>query len=114
MELGYDMKSLLEFAKQHIEKFDEKYEMFLAKPEDLIGKKVISIRSGFSNSGGGQIMLVDSIKPYKEGGETHIHLIPCEETKVRDYERTNHLGWSCRYDERCSSIIFYKPEEKKE
>jgi hypothetical protein len=114
MELGYDMKSLLEFAKMHIEKFDEKYKMFLAKPEDVIGKKVVSIRSGFSNSGGGQVMLIDKIEPYGDHPDLHIHLVPCAESNLRQDERTNHLGWSCRYNERCSSIIFYKPEEEKE
>jgi hypothetical protein len=62
--MEYDMKSVLEFAKANILLFDEKYEIFLAKPEDLIGKKVVSIRSGFSNSGGGQIMLVNKIETY--------------------------------------------------
>jgi hypothetical protein len=109
--MEYDMKLLLEFAKANIPLFEEKYEMFLAKPEDLIGKKVMSIRSGFSNSGGGQVMLVDKIDTYKEGGEAHVHLLPCEESILRNDERQSHRGWSCRYTERASSIIFYKPKK---
>lgn len=105
------MKLLLEFAKANIPLFDEKYEMFLAKPEDLIGKKVISIRSGFSNSGGGQIMLVDKVETYGNNRELQIHLVPCEESILRNDERSYHRGWSCRHTERTSSFIFYKPKK---
>ncbi len=105
--MEYDIKSLLEFARANILLFEEKYEMFLTKPEDLIGKKVVSIRAGFSGDGG-QVMLVDKIDYYKEGSDARIHLIPCEESVFGNWERENHRGWSCRFDERVNSIIFYK------
>jgi hypothetical protein len=114
--MEYDMKLILEFAKANIPLFEEKYEIFLAKPEDLIGKKVVSIRSGFSNSGGGQVMLIDKIETYGNTPESikpelQIHLIPCEESILRDDERSYHRGWGCRYSERASSFIFYRQKK---
>ena len=96
--MEYDIKSLLEFARTNILQFEERYEMFATKPEDLIGKKVISIRSGFSSEGG-QVMIVESIN-----GD-NVYLIPCEES-INIHE--GHKGWGCKVNEICNSVIFYK------
>lgn len=103
-----DMKdeSLREFAKSCIPLFDEKYEMFLAKPEDLVGKKVISICSGFSCSGGGQVMVVESIE------DNVIILGPCEETYSSAKERN--VRWSTNFKDKHKSIIFYNEDKKQE
>jgi hypothetical protein len=108
--MEYKIEELLEFAKSNIKLFDEKYEMFLAKPEDLIGKKVISIRSGFTG-GGGQVMVVEKLHHFKE--YLNIILMPCEESSLPSMHRESHNGWSCRYEERCNSFIFYTPERRK-
>jgi len=109
--MEYKIEELLEFVKSNINLFDEKYEMFLTKPEDLIGKKVISIWSGFSTSGGGQVMVVESIYHFKE--HLNLRLMPCEESSLPSMHRESHNGWSCRYEERCSAFIFYTPETRK-
>lgn len=108
--MKYTLKTLLEFARLAVPHFEESYRMFLAKPKDLIGKKVISICSGFSNSGGGQIMIVDSIKYYGPNNDIpHLHLMPCEESKLGDSDRKTHRGWGCKFKDKHTNIIFYKP-----
>lgn len=111
MESDYKIDELLVFARERIKNFDERYEMFLTKAEDLIGKKVISIRSGFSGDSG-QVMIIDKMKSYNDN-EPYIHLMPCEESSLRERERENHLGWGVRFAERQDAFIFYKPKEKK-
>lgn len=86
-----------EFATSIIPNFNERWEVYNSKPEDLIGRKVISITSGFSTTGGGQIMIID------DANEHQIHFISCEESRNVD-ER--HLGWGCSYDERHNKFIF--------
>jgi len=97
--MKYKLDQLIKFGKENINFFEEKYEMFLAKPEENISKKVVSIRPGFSNSGG-QIMLVDKID-----GD-NIRLISCEESSMRSGQQ--HSGWGCSFEERVNSFIFYK------
>jgi hypothetical protein len=89
------------FAKNYFPMFQEKYEVHKATPQDLIGKKVLSIRSGFSTSGGGQVMIID------EADENFIHFIPCEES-VNILSSMSHKGWGCAYEERVSAFIFIK------
>lgn len=96
--MEYDIISVLAFANANIPLFAERYEISITKPEDLIGKKVISIRSGFSSEGG-QVMIVESIN-----GD-NVYLIPCEES-INIHE--GHTGWGCRVNEICNSVIFYK------
>jgi hypothetical protein len=87
------------FAKNYFPNFLDKYEVFKATPADLIGKKVISIRSGFSTSNGGQVMIID------KADEHMIHFIPCDESiNLHD----NHLGWGCMYEQRVESFVFRK------
>jgi len=92
-----------------------RYEMFQFRshPEDLIGRKVISIRSGFSNIGGGQVMIVDKISSYGDN-ETHaLHLSHCELTKFGNYDRQyiqTHSGWLCELHELEDSIVLYTDE----
>lgn len=106
--MEYELNKLLEFAKQNVDLFEEKYEMFLAKPEDIIGRKVMSIRSGFSGDGG-MVMLATETK--MNGDKLTIHLTPCEESNLPPMHLQGHRGWSCDYDRRSNSFIFYKPKE---
>ena len=105
--MEYEIESVLEFAEKHMPLFKEKYEMYLAKPEDIIGRKVISIRGGYSMSEGGQIMIAEEIRDYR--GVLHIHFKACEESKLYPYENlATHTGWTTEYDKRCESFVFYK------
>jgi hypothetical protein len=89
------------FAKNYFPMFQEKYEVHKATPQELIGKKVLSIRSGFSTSGGGQVMIID------EADENMIHFKPCEES-INVLSSMSHKGWGCAYEERVSAFIFKK------
>jgi hypothetical protein len=75
---------------------EDKLEMYLTDPNDLIGKKVFSIRSGFSSMGG-TIMIVDRI----ENG--FFHLLP--EKHVKD-ER-----WMTKVENCYNSFTIYTPEK---
>lgn len=86
-----------EFAASITSNFNERWDVFKSKPEDLVGKKVISIRNGFSGSAG-QIMIIN------EANNTQIRFIGCEESiNISEH----HLGWGCPYEDRANSFIFY-------
>ena len=105
--MEYDLDKVIEFAEKHIPLFKEKYEMFLATPEQIIGRKVISIRGGYSSSEGGQVMLATEIRDYR--GVINIHFKPCEESRLHPYENlVSHLGWTTEYEKRCESFVFHK------
>ena len=87
------------FVKAIVPNIEDRWEIAQMTPEQLIGKKVISIRSGFSNSGGGQIMLVD------EADTKRVHFVPTEESTDR---HEGHLGWSCEFQNISHSVILYK------
>lgn len=95
--------TLEEFAKANVPNIQERLEVYNSSPQDLIGRKVSSIRSGFSNTGGGQIMIIDS------ADEKRIHFIHCEESYLGgENNKINHRGWGCDYSDRHNSFIFYK------
>jgi hypothetical protein len=94
-----DKMNITEFASKIVSNLEERYKIYSMTPEELLGKKVISIRSGFTSSGGGQIMLIDSI----EGN--NVHFKPTEESI--NINKINHLGWGCGLDELPHSVILY-------
>lgn len=94
-------KTFKQFAIDLIPDIKERYDMYKMSPDQLIGKKVISIRSGFSNSGGGQVMFINN------ADNNMIYLIPCKESSIYVNATTS---WQCKYTEKHNSFILYKPE----
>ncbi len=69
------------------------------KPETLIGIEVISIRSGFSSSGGTH-MTIDDIN------SELVHFVPNKNSKL--YHET--IGWCCKLDEFITSVKLADPD----
>ncbi len=78
----------------------KRFEIYKSSRRKLIGKTVISIRSGFSTVGGGQIMKIDSIK------DDIINLIPTE--KSLDIYDDEFAGWAVAWEDRYNSFILYE------
>ena len=92
-----------EFAFARDPLLKAKWEVYQMPLNDLIGKKVVSIRSGFSSSGG-QIMVVESID------RKDVHLKPTDGSRnVREGD----LGWMCGIREIPDSFILYTPKNIK-
>jgi len=101
-----DKLTLEQFAEQIVPDFEGRWEMYNMTPEELIGKTVVSIRSGFSSMDGGQIMKVESMREFN--GNIQIHLEPTLDSLIYDDERETHLGWSCDWDDRYNSFVIYE------
>ena len=96
-------KSMVKFSLSVDPQMARRWEVFMATPEELIGKKVQAISSGFTCSAGQrQIMVID------DANHTMIHFMPCEES-INAYE--GHKGWACKYEERYNKFIFYTDEK---
>jgi hypothetical protein len=90
--------TILDFAITLVPDLMEKWELYNMTPEELIGKKVVTIRSGFSG-GPGRICVIS------EADEENITFSPCVESMVE----AGHLGWGCKYSERHNTFKLYKP-----
>ena len=97
------MMNFEEFVKSVYPDVKEQYEFYCLmklNPEELIGKKVIATRSGFScESGGGTIMTLSFI------GEKQCKLLPNELSPQGDRAS---LGWGCDTDKLPFSVKLYK------
>ena len=96
------MKNFKEFAISLYPDIMKKYEIYTMYKPDLVGKKVISIRSGFS-AGAGQIMTVSEVD------DKRIILIPNELSKNVN---NAHLGWMSEISECHNDFIIYEENIK--
>ena len=101
-----DNLTIEQFAEEIIPNFKERWEMYSMTPEQLLGRTVVSIRSGFSSIGGGQIMKVDSVKKFNHN--IQIHLEPTLDSMLMGDDIKKHLGWGCDWDDRHNSFILLK------
>lgn len=81
----------LEFFKKNIKHLEEKLEIMNMSDEELIGREVISIRSGFGTIDGGQKMIVSSIYYF---GDKKIKTFELRPIKESQSVYPNHPGWS--------------------
>lgn len=101
------MKQYIDFVDELYPKLRERYEIYSTlrqDPESLIGKKVISIRGGFSSHIGGQIMTISEISFNEDYGVQQIILKPNELSTVR----LDSSGWGSTKEEAHNDFILYK------
>ena len=86
-----------QFAATKVPLLKARWEIYNISPKDLVGKKVVSIRAGFSSEGG-QVMLVQT------ANSKYVHLNPTNESiNIGD----GHMGWGCNVSEIPDSFILY-------
>lgn len=107
------MKNLEQFVKEVNPIVLEQFKISKIEPIDLIGKEVISIRSGFSSGNGGQKMIVkDVVKKGDDGkgrnwGNDYIILKPLYPND------SNENGWLSNPTDFWNDFVFLTDETKK-
>lgn len=91
-------EEIISFAETIHPLFKEMLEVKRTAPENLIGRKVIAIRGGFSGSRGGRVMVITEI----EGGNISL--------KNPDNPDPKHLGWGSQLSRCHFDFVFYTPE----
>jgi len=94
----------MEFTEFAIEQYPllvGKFNMFNATKEELIGKKVFAIRSGFGCGSEGRLMIIDKIEV-----DGRIHL------KDPRINPDNSRGWLSKMDNKHNDFIFMEDKKK--
>lgn len=104
---------LEEFVKEVRPLVLEQFKISKIEPIDLIGKEVISIRSGFSSGSGGQEMIVEDVVAEGPDGKGHNWGSDFIILKPLHPNKQNERGWLSKPNSFWNDFVFLTDETRK-